>query len=85
MDSAAGNLKMVRPKTTVAVLPIRGKLLNTRKSTLEKVQKNVEIMTMIEAFGLTVDPKTMKLDYNKKELRYGKIVIMSDADVKLGV
>lgn len=80
-NSAAGNLKIARNNEFTAVLPIRGKLLNTRKSTLDKVQKNAEIMTMIDAFGLKVDPKTMKLTYDENDLRYGKIIIESDADV----
>lgn len=58
------------------------KILNCHKATIDKIQKNQEIMTMIEAFGLTIDPKTMKITYNKEDLRYGKIIIMSDADVK---
>lgn len=62
-------------------MPVRGKILNTQKATLEKIQKNAEIMTMIEAFGLKIDVKTMKVTYDKDELRYGKIIIMSDADV----
>ena len=62
-------------------MPVRGKILNTQKATLDKIQKNAEIMTMIDAFGLTIDPKTMKITYNKEDLRYGKIIIMSDADV----
>ena len=62
-------------------MPIRGKILNVRKATLEKIQKNQEIMTMIDAFGLTVDMKTMKLTYDPADLRYDKIIIMSDADV----
>lgn len=62
-------------------MPVRGKILNVQKATLDKIQKNAEIMTMIEAFGLSVDPKTMKLTYNKEDLRYGKIIIESDADV----
>jgi DNA gyrase/topoisomerase IV subunit B len=62
-------------------MPVRGKILNTQKATLDKIQKNSEIMTMIDAFGLTIDPKTMKITYNKEDLRYGKIIIMSDADV----
>lgn len=62
-------------------MPVRGKILNTQKATLDKIQKNAEIMTMIDAFGLTIDPKTMKVTYNKEDLRYGKIIIMSDADV----
>ena len=80
-DSASGNLKMARDNKTQAVLPIRGKILNTQKATLAQVQKNQEIMSMIQAFGLKVDPKTMKLTYDKYDLRYGKIIIMSDADV----
>jgi DNA gyrase subunit B len=62
-------------------MPIRGKLLNVRKATLDKAQKNAEIMTIIEALGLTVDLKTMKLTYKPEDLRYDKIIIESDADV----
>ena len=62
-------------------MPVRGKILNTQKATLDKIQKNSEIMTMIEAFGLRIDPKTMKVTYDPAELRYGKIIIMSDADI----
>lgn len=80
-DSASGNLKTARDNEFQAVMPVRGKILNTQKSTLEKIQKNAEIMTMIEAFGLYIDPKTMQVTYDKESLRYGKIIIMSDADV----
>lgn len=80
-DSASGNLKLARDNEFVAVMPVRGKILNVRKASLDKIQKNAEIMTMIDAFGLTVDMKTMKLTYNKEDLRYGKIIIESDADV----
>ena len=80
-DSAAGNLKLARNNATQAILPVRGKILNTQKATLEKIKKNAEIMTMIEAFGLKVDSKTMKLTYEEGDLRYGKIIIMSDGDV----
>lgn len=80
-DSASGNLKMARNNEFQAVMPIRGKVLNTQKATLDKIKKNAEIMTMIDAFGLKADPKTMKLAYDKDDLRYGKIIIMSDADV----
>ena len=79
-DSASGNLKMARNNEFVAVMPVRGKILNVRKATLDKIQKNAEIMTMIEAFGLKIDPKTMKLTYDEDDLRYGKIIIESDAD-----
>jgi len=79
-DSASGNLKLARNNEFVAVMPVRGKILNVRKATLDKIQKNAEIMTMIDAFGLIIDPKTMKLTYNKEDLRYGKIIIESDAD-----
>ena len=80
-DSASGNLKTARDNEFQAVMPVRGKILNTQKATLDKIQKNAEIMTMINAFGLSIDTKTMKVTYNKEDLRYGKIIIMSDADV----
>ena len=79
-DSASGNLKMARNNEYVAVMPVRGKILNVRKATLDKIQKNAEIMTMIDAFGLKVDIKTMKLTFEPNDLRYGKIIIESDAD-----
>lgn len=81
MDSATGGLKMGRDATFQAVLPVRGKILNCQKASIEQIQKNAEIMTMIEAFGLDIDIKTMKVNYDPKNLRYGKIIIMSDADV----
>lgn len=80
-DSASGSLKMARNNEFQAVMPVRGKILNTQKATLDKIQKNQEIMTMIDAFGLYIDKNTMKVTYDKSSLRYGKIIIMSDADV----
>lgn len=80
-DSASGNLKSARNNEFQAVMPVRGKILNTQKATLDKIQKNAEIMTMIDAFGLTIDVKKMKVTYEPEDLRYGKIIIMSDADV----
>lgn len=80
-DSASGNLKSARNNELQAVMPVRGKILNCQKSTLEKISKNAEIMTMIDAFGLKRDPKTLKLTYDKDDLRYGKIIIAADADV----
>ena len=80
-DSASGNLKTARNNEFQAVMPVRGKILNTQKATLDKIQKNAEIMTMIDAFGLKINTKTMKCTYDKEDLRYGKIIIMSDADV----
>ena len=80
-DSASGNLKLARNNEFQAIMPVRGKILNTQKAALDKIQKNAEIMTMIDAFGLKVDPKTMKLSYSPEDLRYGKIIIAADADV----
>ena len=80
-DSAAGNLKTARDNEFQAVMPVRGKILNVHKATLDKIQKNAEIMTMIDAFGLTIDTKAMKVTYNPEDLRYDKIIILSDADV----
>ena len=80
-DSAAANLKTARDNEFQAVMPVRGKIINTQKATIDKIQKNTEIMNMIDAFGLTIDTKSMKVTYHKDDLRYGKIIIMSDADV----
>ena len=80
-DSASGNLKQARDNEFQAVLPVRGKILNCYKASIDKIQKNAEIMTMMDAFGLEIDPKTMKVTYNKDKIRYGKIIIMSDGDV----
>lgn len=82
-DSAGGNLKMAKDNEFQAVMPVRGKILNVQKATLEQVQKNAEIMNMIEAFGLTPTIKNgvLMLAYTPEQLRYGKIIIMSDADV----
>ena len=80
-DSASGNLKTARDNEFQAVMPVRGKIINTQKASLDKIQKNAEIMTMVDAFGLTIDPKSMKITYRPEDLRYGKIIIMSDADV----
>ena len=80
-DSASGTLKEARNNEYQAILPVRGKILNTQKATLDKIQKNAEIMTMIEAFGLIIDPKSMKVTYDADDLRYGKIIIAADADV----
>ncbi len=74
-------MKTARDNEFQAVLPVRGKILNTHKAGIDKIQKNAEIMTMMEAFGLEIDPKTMKVSYDKNKIRYGKIIIMSDADV----
>ena len=80
-DSASGNLKQARDNEFQAVMPVRGKILNTQKASIDKIQKNAEIMSMIQAFGLEIDLKTMKVTYHPDRIRYGKIIIMSDADV----
>ena len=80
-DSASGNLKSARNNEFQAVMPVRGKIINCEKASLDKIQKNAEIMTMIDAFGLYIDTKTMRVTYDKDGLRYGKIIIESDADV----
>ena len=80
-DSASGSLKTARNNEFQAVLPVRGKILNTQKATLAQIQKNAEIMSMIYAFGLDIDLKTMKVIYDESKLRYWKIIFESDADV----
>ena len=77
--SAAGSTKEARDRGTQAVLPVRGKILNTLKVDLHKALGNAEISAMIDAFGLEVKDGKVIVDQNK--LRYGKIIITADADV----
>ena len=78
-DSAAGTAKEARDRATQAILPVRGKILNTLKCDLHKAMSNAEIQGMITAFGLEI--KDNKVILNEEKLRYGKIIIMADADV----
>ena len=80
-DSAAGGMKDARNNEFQAILPIRGKILNTLKAPLEKILANAEIISMIDAFGLQLDIKTKTISFNKNSLRYGKIIIAADGDV----
>ena len=77
--SAAGTTKDARNRSTQAVLPVRGKILNVIKADLHKALQNQEISAMIDAFGLEV--KDGKVIFDPGKLRYGKIVITADADV----
>lgn len=77
--SAAGSTKEARNRSTQAVFPVRGKILNVLKADLHKAMKNAEIDGMITAFGLEV--KDNQVIVNEDKLRYGKIVITADADV----
>ena len=79
-DSAAGGLVEGRNAETVAVFPIRGKIISAYKNANEKIFANQEVINLIKAIGLDLDPKTNKLIYDPKKLRYGKILMAADAD-----
>ncbi len=79
-DSAGGSAKTARNRMYQAILPIRGKILNVEKASLDKALQNAEIKTMINAFGCGFS-EGYGNDFDISKLRYDKIVIMADADV----
>ena len=79
-DSAGGSAKTARDRLYQAILPIRGKILNVEKASLDKALENAEIKTMINAFGCGFS-EGYGNDFDITKLRYDKIVIMADADV----
>ncbi len=79
-DSAGGSAKSARNRRTQAIMPIRGKILNVEKATMDKVLANAEIKTMINAFGCGFS-EGYGNDFDIDKLRFNKIIIMTDADV----
>ncbi len=79
-DSAGGSAKTARDRNYQAILPIRGKILNVEKASIDKVLANAEIKTMITSFGCGFS-EGYGNDFDITKLRYDKIIIMADADV----
>ena len=79
-DSAGGSAKTARNRHFQAILPIRGKILNVEKASIDKILANAEIKSMINAFGCGFS-EGFGNDFDIEKLRYHKIIIMADADV----
>ena len=79
-DSAGGSAKKARNRMYQAIMPIRGKILNVEKATIDKVLANAEIKSMVQAFGCGFS-EGYGNDFDITKLRYDKIIIMADADV----
>ena len=79
-DSAGGSAKTARDRKTQAIMPIRGKILNVEKASMDKVLANAEIKTMINAFGCGFS-EGYGNDFDIEKLKFHKIIIMTDADV----
>jgi len=79
-DSAGGSAKTARDRSFQAILPIRGKILNVEKASMDKVLANAEIKSMINAFGCGFS-EGYGDDFDINKLKYDKIIIMADADV----
>ena len=80
-DSAAGSAKQGRDRRYQAILPIRGKLINVEKARLDRVLQNTEIQAVITAIGTGIGVGDGEGSFNLEKLRYGRIIIMTDADV----
>ncbi len=75
-DSAGGSAKKARDPRTMAILPIRGKILNAQRARVDRLMKNTEVTALISAIGAGVGD-----DFDAEKIRYGKIVLLCDADV----